>query len=133
MELTTPANPVDLPAMGGPPVREGRWQLTDLIEVSALQSIQDTFARVFGLPTVIVDPTGRNLTNITHRLSFCEDLTRTSPVAGPRCMSCDLCAMREAADTGRPAIFRCWNGLYDCAIPIAPKGRSLAISCAGRS
>jgi ligand-binding sensor protein/GAF domain-containing protein/sugar diacid utilization regulator len=132
MELTTPSTPVGPPAMDGPPVREGRWQLTDLIEVSALQSIQDTFAKVFGLPTVIVDPTGRNLTNITHRVRFCEDLTRTSPVAGPRCMSCDLCAMREAADTDRPAIFRCWNGLYDCAIPIAPKGEVVGYFLCGQ-
>jgi ligand-binding sensor protein/sugar diacid utilization regulator/putative methionine-R-sulfoxide reductase with GAF domain len=132
MELTTLSNQVELPAMDRSSVREGRWQLTDLIEPSALQSIQDTFAKVFGLPTVIVDPTGRNLTNITHRVSFCEDLTRTSPIAGPRCMSCDLCAMREAADTDRPAIFRCWNGLYDCAIPIAPKGEVVGYFLCGQ-
>ena len=54
------------------PERHGaaRWQLTDLIDVAALQDIQDTFAKVFGLPTVIVDPTGRNITNITHRVSI---------------------------------------------------------------
>ena len=34
------------------------WQLTDLISVETLQSIQDTFARAFGLPTVIIDTTG---------------------------------------------------------------------------
>jgi ligand-binding sensor protein/sugar diacid utilization regulator/GAF domain-containing protein len=104
---------------------EERWQLTDLIDVDALQAIQDTFAKVFGLPTVIVDRTGRNITNITHRVSFCEDLTRTSSVGGPRCTGCDLAAMKQAEETNRPAIFRCWNGLYDCAIPIAPKGQIL--------
>ncbi|MEA2248327.1 MAG: hypothetical protein QOH46_2856, partial [Solirubrobacteraceae bacterium] len=31
---------------------EAPWQLTDLIDVATLQSIQDTFARAFGLPTV---------------------------------------------------------------------------------
>ncbi len=132
MELKIPSNPVGPPAMDAPPVRQGRWQLTDLIEVSTLQAIQDTFARVFGLPTVIVDPTGRNLTNITHRVRFCEDLTRTSPIAGPRCMGCDLCAMRDAADTDQPAIFRCWNGLYDCAIPIAPKGEVVGYFLCGQ-
>ena len=41
--------------------REGRetqarppWELTDLISVDTLQSIEDTFARAFGLPTVIL-------------------------------------------------------------------------------
>lgn len=104
---------------------EGRWQLTDLIDVTVLQSIQDTFAKVFGLPTVIIDSGGRNVTNITHRVGFCEDLTRTSQVAGSRCMDCDLRAMGQAAETNRPAVFKCWNGLYDCAIPIAPKGEVL--------
>ena len=104
---------------------DGTWQLTDLIDVTVLQSIQDTFAKVFGLPTVIIDQTGRNLTNITHRVRFCEDLTRPSPVAGSRCMTCDLHAMDRATDTNRPAIFECWNGLFDCAIPIAPKGQVL--------
>ena len=111
---------------------EGRLQLTDLIDVAALQDIQDTFARVFGLPTVIIDPTGRNITNITHRVTFCEDLTRTSPVGGPRCTECDLCAMGEASATNRPAIFKCWNGFYDSAIPIAPKGEVLGYFLCGQ-
>jgi ligand-binding sensor protein/sugar diacid utilization regulator/GAF domain-containing protein len=108
------------------------WRLTDLISVETLQSVQDTFARAFGLPTVIVDTNGENATAITHRLRFCEDLTRTSPVSGPRCAECDLCAMRDAAAASRPAIFRCWNGLYDAAIPIAPKGQVLGYFLCGQ-
>jgi ligand-binding sensor protein/sugar diacid utilization regulator len=108
------------------------WQLTDLISVETLQSIQDTFARAFGLPTVIIDTAGQDATTITHRVTFCEDLTRTSPVAGPRCAECDRCGMREAAQTARPAIFECWNGLYDCAIPIAPKGHVLGYFLCGQ-
>ena len=108
------------------------WQLTDLISVETLQSIQDTFARAFGLPTVIIDTNGVNATAITHRLRFCEDLTRTSAVSGPRCTECDLCAMRDAAAGARPAIFRCWNGLYDAAIPIAPKGHVLGYFLCGQ-
>jgi ligand-binding sensor protein/sugar diacid utilization regulator/transcriptional regulator with GAF, ATPase, and Fis domain len=132
MELTSQSSQLIAPEADAPADRPVAWQLTDLIEVSALQSIQDTFAKVFGLPTVIIDPTGRNVTNITHRVSFCEDLTRTSPVAGPRCTTCDLRAMAEAAETRRPAIFRCWNGLYDCAIPIAPKGEVLGYFLCGQ-
>ena len=109
-----------------------RWQLTDLISVETLQSIQDAFARAFALPTVIVDTNGVDATAITHRLPFCEDMTRTSPVAGSRCAACDRSAMREAADSSRPVIFECWNGLYDCAIPIAPKGQVLGYFLCGQ-
>ena len=108
------------------------WRLTDLISVETLQSIQDTFARAFGLPTVIIDTEGTNATNITHRVTFCEDLTRTSRIAGPRCTECDTCGMREAAESGEPSIFNCWNGLYDCAIPIAPKGHVLGYFLCGQ-
>jgi ligand-binding sensor protein/sugar diacid utilization regulator/transcriptional regulator with GAF, ATPase, and Fis domain len=114
------------------PPSSPRWRLTDLISVEKLQSIQDTFARAFGLPTVILDTEGENATAITHRLRFCEDLTRTSPVSGPRCAECDQCAMRDAAAQTRPAIFRCWNGLYDAAIPIAPKGQVLGYFLCGQ-
>ena len=108
------------------------WRLTDLISVETLQSIQDTFARAFGLPTVIIDTSGRDATDITNRVTFCEDMTRTSPVGGPRCTACDRRGMREADETSRPAIFKCWNGLYDCAIPIAPKGHVLGYFLCGQ-
>lgn len=108
------------------------WRLTDLIDVATLQSIQDTFAKAFGLPTVIINPDGTNATAITHRQRFCEDLTRTSS-AGGRCTECDACAMEEAARTRAPAIFECWNGLYDCAIPIAPKGQVVGYFLCGEA
>jgi ligand-binding sensor protein/sugar diacid utilization regulator/putative methionine-R-sulfoxide reductase with GAF domain len=113
-------------------LEEQQWRLTDLIDVATLQSIQDAFARSFGLPTVIVYPDGTNVTEITHRLRFCEDLTRGSAVGGPRCMECDLTAMDKASRSSRPAIFECWNGLYDCAIPIAPKGTVLGYFLCGQ-
>ncbi|HEY3947337.1 MAG TPA: PocR ligand-binding domain-containing protein [Solirubrobacteraceae bacterium] len=93
------------------------WTLADVMGVETLQAIQDAFARAFGLPTVIIDTSGRNITEITHRVAFCEDLTRPS-TGGVRCATCDADAMHRAESTGQPAIFRCWNSLYDCAIPI---------------
>jgi ligand-binding sensor protein len=92
--------------------------LADAIGVETLQAIQDAFALAFGLPTVIVDGAGRNVTRITHRVAFCDDMTRSS-AGGHQCAACDAGAMRRAEVSGRPAIFRCWNQLYDCAIPIA--------------
>lgn len=132
MKLTIPSSGSVAPNAELRSSADGRWQLTDLIDVSVLQSIQDTFARVFGLPSVIIDSGGRNVTKITHRVRFCEDLTRTSPVAGSRCSDCDLHAVVQAGDTNSPAIFKCWNGLYDCAIPIAPKGEVLGYFLCGQ-
>lgn len=119
------------PAAGTGPSGDAPWRLTDLISVEALQSIQDTFARAFGIPTVIIDTDAVNATAISHRLSFCEDLTRGSR-AGQRCADCDACGMRDAAAGREPAIFECWNGLSDCAIPIAPKGQVLGYFLCGQ-
>ena len=47
------------------------WSLSDVIGVATLQQIQDAFARAFGLPTVILDSAGSNVTEITHRVAFC--------------------------------------------------------------
>jgi len=116
---------------GAGPAGAAPWTLVDLIDVETLQSIQDTFARAFRLPTVIVDPEGRSITEITHRVRFCEDLTRTSATARPRCVGCDRRAMDQAAEHGRPSTFRCWNGLYDSAVPIRVKGRVLGFFLCG--
>jgi ligand-binding sensor protein/GAF domain-containing protein len=114
------------------PTSSEQLSLADLIDVGTLQSIQDTFARVFGLPTGIFDPDGTPVTEITNRVAFCEDLTRTSGIGGPRCAACDLHAIKESGETGEPSIFHCWNGLYDCAIPIAPKGETLGYFLCGQ-
>ncbi|MDQ6820234.1 MAG: PocR ligand-binding domain-containing protein [Actinomycetota bacterium] len=132
IKLTLQSNGFVAPEAEPKPNANVPWQLTDLIEVSVLQSIQDTFAKVFGLPTVITDLGGRNVTNITHRVRFCEDLTRPSRIGGARCTGCDLQAMEQASEANRPAIFKCWNGLYDCAIPIAPKGEVLGYFLCGQ-
>lgn len=129
---------VEDPSAAAPPASPAdagigtRWALTDLIDVRTLQSIQDTFARAFGLPTVIVHPDGSNATDITHRVTFCEDLTRTSSEGGPRCQECELRAMHKAQRNDEPVIFTCWNGLYDCAIPISCKGQTLGYFLCGQ-
>jgi ligand-binding sensor protein/GAF domain-containing protein len=112
-------------AVGAPATtRQPARALVDLLGRETLQSIQDAFARAFGLPTVIVDHEARNVTEITHRVAFCEDLTRPSSLGG-RCLECDLAAMLRAERDGRPAPFHCWNGLHDAAIPIVSSSGEL--------
>ena len=62
------------------PSRGPEWTLVELMGVQTLQAIQDAFARAFGLPTVIVDHTGRNITEITHR--DCSEILRLTDPAG---------------------------------------------------
>ena len=91
--------------------------LIELIGSEALQAIQDAFAIAFDIPTVILDHEGYNVNEITHRVAFCEDFTRTSS-AGSNCLSCDRSGIRLSSQTRRPTIFKCWNELHDCTVPI---------------
>ena len=97
--------------------RQSPTTLVELIGRDTLQSIQDAFATAFDIPTVILDHEGRNVNEITFRVTFCEDLTRPS-AAGERCLGCDVAAMRESEATRRPTTFRCWAGLNDSTVPI---------------
>ncbi len=91
--------------------------LVELIGSQNLQAIQDAFAVAFDIPTVILDHEGHNVNEITHRVAFCEDLSRPSR-AGAKCLNCDRGGMRLSALTHRPTIFHCWNDLWDCTVPI---------------
>jgi DNA-binding PucR family transcriptional regulator/ligand-binding sensor protein/GAF domain-containing protein len=106
--------------------------LAALIGVPTLQAIQDTFAQVFGLPTSIVNADGSPVTAITNRVPFCEDLTKGSDLGCSRCDECDRNAFAEAKSSSAPAVFKCWNGLYDAAIPIAPKGKTIGYFLCGQ-
>ena len=97
--------------------RESPWTLVDLVGSETIQAVQDAFATAFDLPTVVLDHEGHNVNEITNRVRFCEDLTRPSS-AGAKCLACDVAAMRRSEVTRKPTIFPCWNGLYDCTIPI---------------
>ena len=108
-----------------------RWRLADSSR-STGRSIQDTFARAFGLPTVVVDPDGEPATRFTHRLGFCEDLTRSTSLGGARCARCQATARADARANSAPSIYRCWNGLHDAAIPIAPKGEVVGYFLCGQ-
>jgi ligand-binding sensor protein/putative methionine-R-sulfoxide reductase with GAF domain len=91
--------------------------LVELIGSETLQGIQDAFAIAFDIPTVILDHEGHNVNEITHRVAFCEDFTRPSR-AGSKCLDCDRSGMRISSRTHRPTIFKCWNELHDCTVPI---------------
>lgn len=106
--------------------------LAELIGVPTLQAIQDTFAQVFGLPTSIVNADGSPVTAITNRVAFCEDLTKGSEIGCARCDECDRNAFAEAKSSSAPTVFECWNGLYDAAIPITPKGETIGYFLCGQ-
>lgn len=91
-------------------------QLTDLIDIHTLNSVQNKLAKLVNIPVITVDcegkPIGQN--NFTP---FC-NLIRSSPKGAEHCINCDLQAGIKAVKEQQPKIYDCHTGLKDCVSPI---------------
>ncbi len=96
-------------------------KLTDLVDVSLLQQIQDWFARTTGFTAAIRDVGGYLVTEPSGRSRFCE-LVRSSPEGDRLCRECNIKAAARAAQTGEPVPYTCHAGLTQFAAPIVVAG-----------
>lgn len=106
-------------------------RLTDIIDVSTLQKIQDTFAKATGMAALCTDMEGP-VTKLSSGTHFCMNLTRTSKIGAERCNKCDLSGGNEALRTGRPAVYTCHGGLCDFAAPIVINGKHIGSMIGGQ-
>lgn len=92
-------------------------KLTDIIDVTVLQSIQDAFAKATGMAALTVD-LEHDVTLLSNPTNFCIKLTRGSKEGYKRCNECDLKGGNEAACKKKPVVYYCHAGLVDFAAPI---------------
>lgn len=92
--------------------------LTDLIDVSTLQEIQDGFANLTGMAALTTDAAGTAVTKGSNFTDFCMNYTRKSKVGCARCEQCDKSGGEETMRTGRATAYFCHGGLVDFAAPI---------------
>lgn len=103
--------------------------LQNMVDVQALQEIQDRFADATGLGVVITDENGVPVTHPSNFTSFCS-FVRTSEEGLRKCMLSDERIGMMAAKQGKPVIHRCHSGMVDMAAPITLNGNYLgAILC----
>lgn len=95
--------------------------LSEIIDISFLQRFQDSFSNATGMASITNDLNGP-VTAPSNFTEFCIDLTRGSNEGLRRCVECDLSGGKEAADTGRPAVYFCHAGLVDFSAPIVING-----------
>ncbi len=104
--------------------------LTDFVDVQTLQSLQDGFARLTGIPTSIRDPNGIPLTQASERGAFCtlinstasgQEACRCSHVDAVRSLCCDQNACR----------YQCHAGLTQFVAPIVVQGKRLGAIIVG--
>lgn len=97
-------------------------KLTDLIDVSTLQEIQDGFARLTGMAALTTDERGNAVTQGSNFTDFCMNYTRKSSLGCSRCERCDKEGGEQTMRSGRASAYFCHAGLVDFAAPIMLNG-----------
>ncbi len=107
------------------PAQSGNIDLAELIDFSHMNAIFQNFLEVVGLPQAIIDLEGQVLASSNWQ-RLCMDFHRVNPGTLQRCLESDINLSREMQE-GKPyAIYRCCNGLTDCASPIVIEGQHVA-------
>lgn len=104
--------------------------LTDFIEVSDLQALQDGFAHMTGIATSIRDHIGRPITTPAEKPHFCEIMQST--VSGLRaCHESHAQASALVKSADQPCRATCHAGLCQSVAPILLQGRQIGTIIVG--
>ncbi len=88
-----------------------------LIDFSLMNGIFENFLEVVGLPIAIIDLEGRVLASSRWQ-RLCVDFHRTQDGTLARCLESDTRLSRDMLEGKNYSMYRCRNGLTDCATPI---------------
>lgn len=97
-------------------------KLTELIDISILQKIQDSFSEYTHMASLIADENGVPITVGSGFTRFCMDLTRSSELGYSRCMECDRMGGVSSLKSGKPSVYQCHAGLCDFSASIIVDG-----------
>ncbi len=106
--------------------------LTDLIDISILQEMQDSFSKMTGIAAYITDAHGNYVTETSCQSDFCTVYTRTSEEGARRCKTCDYNSSRLAFTNNQTITYHCHAGLRNFAAPITVEGRLAGCFFAGQ-
>jgi sigma-B regulation protein RsbU (phosphoserine phosphatase) len=105
-------------------------KITDLIDISILQNIQDWAAKTAGVSILIRDPDGFPVTNASSSNEFCA-LISGDEHTNPECRQSNIKAAKLAEEAGKPQKYTCFAGLTQFAAPIMIEGHLLGTIVAG--
>lgn len=107
------------------------YDLSEVINIDVLQSIQDKFAEATGLAAVIVDRDGIPVTNCSRFTSFCKTI-RYCEKGFQKCTLSDSQGGIRAKEEGKSAPYVCESGLIDMAAPIILENRFIGTILCGQ-
>ncbi len=99
--------------------------LAQLVDFSQLNDVFANYLEVIGLPVAIIDFNGHVLASSNWQ-RLCMEFHRVNQDTLTRCLESDTNLSRQMKEGRDYAIYRCRNGLTDCASPIVIEGRHIA-------
>lgn len=93
-------------------------RLTELIDVSILQQMQDSFSKMARMAAIITDTDGVAVTQPSVFSDFCANYCRKTPLGKARCEQCDRMGAQKSMEQNAPVSYKCHAGLVDFAAPI---------------
>ena len=107
-------------------------RLTDLIEVSTLQKMQDAFAAMTGVAVITTDSNGVAVTEPSDFSDFCINYVRSTEAGMECCEKCDKMGAGMARNAGDSCAYFCHAGLMDFAAPIMTGGHMVGCFIGGQ-
>lgn len=99
--------------------------LAELVDLDELQMLFTNFCEAIGVAAAIIDPQGTVLAAARWQRA-CTDFHRVNPDTCARCIESDTELAVQLQDGQDFTLYRCKNGLTDCAAPIIVEGQHLA-------
>lgn len=112
-------------------VSEKNNQLTELLNMERLQSLQDNLAKALELAFVAVDYRGCPVTENSGFTDFCSCMQKHEKY-GTLCSQCYAHGGLHATMAGKSHIYRCHCGLVEFAVPLIADGKYMGAVMGGQ-
>ncbi|MDP4529638.1 diguanylate cyclase [Alkalimonas delamerensis] len=100
-------------------------ELVAAIDFSQLNILFENFLQVMGIPIALIDMQGKVLAS-SHWQRACAHFHRQAPDTLSRCLESDRDLALQLEQGKNYSVYRCRNGLIDCATPIFLEDRHIA-------
>ncbi|MBF0456853.1 MAG: PocR ligand-binding domain-containing protein [Nitrospirae bacterium] len=97
------------------------YKLSDIFNIKEIQELSESFTRLTGSATAVLDLEGNIFTNSGWQ-PLCTEFHRVNPISAARCRESDSIVAGKLKEGERYNIYRCKNGLVEVAVPITIDG-----------
>ncbi len=108
------------------------FEIRDILDLDYLQKVQDSFAKLASITTVIIDKSGLPITKPSNLYGFCEFM-QSKDKSREKCIHTNLNLINENNITKKPAVLICpHSGLVTASIPILINNEPVAYWIVGQ-